>query len=363
MGRERVIVALSGGLDSSVTALLLKEAGYEVSGVHMQLWNTPHSTYQERHAEQICRVLNIPFSVIDVHREFEHYVINHFCQEYQRGRTPNPCIACNKHIKFGFLLSKALSLGADYLATGHYASIEYSGNSYHLLKANDDSKDQSYFLYNLTQEKLKYLLFPLGKYSKLEVKKLAKEKELPVSSKPSQDLCFISDKNYRTFLSQRFTTKPGDIVHSTGEILGRHRGVAFYTIGQRHGLGTASEKPFYVIRIESDNNRVVLGTEEELYSQQAVVKEAHWITTTPPAKLSNITAKIRYRSLETPVTISPKGENINVWFPQPQRAVTPGQAIVFYNGDEIIGGGVIENFSPISPTREKVKHVPANQPS
>jgi len=363
MGRERAIVALSGGLDSSVTALLLKEAGYEVSGVHMQLWDTPQCIYQERHAEQICRVLNIPFSVIDVHREFEHYVINHFCQEYESGQTPNPCIACNKHIKFGFLLNKALALGADYLATGHYASIEYSGNSYHLLKANDDSKDQSYFLYNLTQEKLKYLLFPLGKYSKLEVKKLAKEKELPVSSNPSQDLCFIADKNYHTFLSQRFATKPGDIVHSTGEILGRHRGVAFYTIGQRHGLGTASEKPLYVIRIESDNNHVVLGSEEELYSQQATVKELNWVTATPPAELSNITAKIRYRSLETPVTISSKGENINVWFPQPQRAVTPGQAIVFYNGDELIGGGVIENFSPISPTREKVKHVPANQPS
>jgi len=363
MARERAIVALSGGLDSSVTALLLKEAGYEVSGVHMQLWNTPHCIYQERHAEQICRVLNIPFSVIDLHREFEHYVINHFCQEYQSGRTPNPCIACNKHIKFGFLLSKALSLGADYLATGHYASIEYSGNSYHLLKANDGSKDQSYFLCNLTQEKLKYLLFPLGKYSKLEVKKLAKEKELPVSPKPSQDLCFISDKNYHTFLTQRFATKPGNIVHSTGEILGRHRGVAFYTIGQRHGLGTASEKPLYVIRIESDNNHVVLGSEEELYSQQATVKELNWITTKPPAELSNITAKIRYRSLETPVTISSKGENISVWFPQPQRAVTPGQAIVFYDGDEVLGGGIIENFSPISPTREKENRVLANQPN
>lgn len=353
MGREQVIVALSGGVDSAVTALLLKEAGYELSGVYMRLWDSSHSIYQEHHAEQICCALNIPFSVIDLHREFEDYVINYFCQEYKCGRTPNPCVACNKYIKFGLLLSKTLSLGANYLATGHYARIEHSGNSYHLLKASDESKDQSYFLYTLNQEKLRYLLLPLGKYSKLEVKKLAKEKELPVSPKPSQDLCFVSDKNYRTFLTQRFSTKPGDIVHSNGEILGHHQGTAFYTIGQRHGLGTAWGKALYVIRIEPDDNRIVLGAEEELYTQETIVKEVNWIASTPFAKLANITAKIRYRSLETPVTLSPKGESINVWFPQPQRAVTPGQVIVFYNGDEVLGGGIVENFSPISPTRKR----------
>jgi tRNA-specific 2-thiouridylase len=205
----------------------------------------------------------------------------------------------------------------------------------------------------LNQEKLRHLLLPLGKYSKLEVKKLAKEKELPVSLKPSQDLCFVSDKNYRTFLTQRFSPKPGDIVYSSGEILGHHQGIAFYTIGQRRGLGTAWGKPFYVIRIEPDDNLVVLGTKEELYTQEAIAQKVNWITGTPPTKLSNINAKIRYRSLETPVTLSPKGESINVWFPQPQRAVTPGQAIVFYDGDEVLGGGIIENFSPISPTERR----------
>jgi len=363
MSREQVIVALSGGVDSAVTALLLKEAGYEVSGVYMRLWNSEDSIYQERHAEQICRVLNIPFSVIDLHREFEDYVINYFCQEYKRGRTPNPCVACNKHIKFGFLLTKTLSLGANYLATGHYARIEYSGNGYHLLKAKDESKDQSYFLYTLNQEKLRHLLLPLGKYSKLEIKKLAKEKKLPISPKPSQDLCFVSHKNYRTFLTQRFPTKPGDIVHSSGEILGHHQGIAFYTIGQRRGLGTAWGKALYVIRIEPDDNRVVLGTEEKLYTQEAVAKEVNWIAGIPLAKLTNITAKIRYRSLETPVALSPKGESINVSFPQPQRAVTPGQAIVFYGGDEVLGGGVIENFFPISRTRKKGNRVLAKQPN
>lgn len=354
---------MSGGVDSSVAALLLKEAGYEVSGIYLPLWDTPHSAYQQGYAEQVCRVLNITLGIIDLHQEFARYVVDYFCREYKQGRTPNPCIACNQHIKFGFLLGKALSSGADYLATGHYARIERSEGSYHLLKASDKSKDQCYFLYTLNQERFQYILFPLDKYSKIEVKKLAEERGLPVSDKPSQDLCFVSDKNYRNLLTRHLPAAPGDMVDSSGKILGHHQGIASYTIGQRHGLGTALDKPLYVIRIEPDDNRVVLGAEEKLYSQAATIKEANWTAGTPPAELSNITAKIRYRSAESPVTLSLKGERIAAWFPQSQRAVTPGQAIVFYRGDEVLGGGIIESFSPLFPDKARASPVPAMRSS
>lgn len=350
---------MSGGGDSSVAALLLKEAGYEVSGIYLSLWDTPHSEYQQGYAEQVCRVLNIPLDIVDLREEFARYVVDYFCREYREGRTPNPCTTCNQHIKFGSLLHKALSRGADYLATGHYARIERSEGSHHLLKASDRSKDQCYFLYTLNQEKLQHLLFPLGKYTKPEVKKIAEERGLPASDKPSQDLCFVSDKNYRDFLTRHLPTEPGNIVDSRGKILGRHRRIAFYTIGQRHGLGTASDKPLYVIRIEPEDNRVVLGTEEELYSQEATVREASWTGGTPPAELAGITAKIRYRSLEATVALSPQGKSIAVRFPHPQRAVTPGQAIVFYRGEEVLGGGIIESFSPLSRDKAGANSVPA----
>lgn len=359
MSRKRVIVAMSGGVDSSVAALLLKEAGYEVSGVYLSLWDTPHSEYQQGYAGQVCRVLDIPLDIVDLRQEFARYVVDYFCREYQQGRTPNPCVACNRHIKLGSLLGKALASGADYLATGHYAGIERSEDDYHLLKASDRSKDQGYFLYTLTQEKLQHLLFPLGKYTKAEVKKIAREGGLPASDKPSRDLCFISDKNYRDFLSRHFPASPGEMVDSRGKIVGHHRGIALYTIGQRHGLGAVSGKPLYVIRMESGDNRVVLGDEEELYCQEAAAGEASWTAGTPPAELDGITAKIRYRSTEVPVTLSLKGESIAAWFPQPQRAVTPGQAIVFYRGDEVLGGGIVESFSPLSPDKARANTVPA----
>ena len=348
MSGKRVIVAMSGGVDSSVAALLLKGAGYEVSGIYLSLWDTPYSEYQQGYARQVCRVMNIPLDIVDLRQEFARYVVDYFCGEYQQGRTPNPCVACNQHIKLGSLLRKALASGADYLATGHYARIERSQNGYRLRKARDKGKDQCYFLYTLTQEKLQHLLFPLGQYTKLEVRKIAREGGLPASDKPSQDLCFISDKNYRAFLARYLSATPGEMVDSRGKIVGQHRGIAFYTIGQRHGLGTASAKPLYVIRIEPGDNRVVLGEEEELYCQEAAAGEASWTAGTLPAKLDGITAKIRYRSTETPVTLSLQGKSIVVWFPQPQRAVTPGQAIVFYRGNEVLGGGTIESFSPRS---------------
>jgi tRNA-specific 2-thiouridylase len=357
MPKGKVAVALSGGVDSSVAVFLLKEAAYEVLGIHMRLWNSPRLDYQAQRAENICRILAIPYHQVDLQEEFESCVVDYFCQEYQQGRTPNPCVACNQRIKFGLLLDKALSLGADYLATGHYARVEHSRNGHRLFKAADTRRDQSYFLYTLTQEKLGHVLFPLGEYNRDEVKQMAKQAGLPTATKSSQDICFISQKNYGAFLSQRFATLPGDVVDTQGRKLGQHRGIAFYTIGQRHGLGlapTSRGKPLYVIRIEPERNRIVLGPEKELYSQKLAAQKLDWISGRTPREPITAQAKIRYKSKEAEAILFPprhcepersEGEAISdVHFAQPQKAVTLGQAIVFYNGDEVLGGGIIHQM-------------------
>jgi tRNA-specific 2-thiouridylase len=322
---------------------MLRKAACEVIGVHMRLWDSPGFDDQAHRAEDICRTLDIPYHQVDVQREFESCVVDYFCREYQQGRTPNPCVACNQHIKFGLLLDKALSLGADYLATGHYARVEHSRDGHRLLKATDTRRDQSYFLYTLTQEKLGRVLFPLGEHSRDEVKQMAKQTGLPTATKSSQDLCFISQKNYGAFLSQRFGTLPGDIVDTQGKRLGQHRGIAFYTIGQRHGLGLASGKPLYVIRIEPESNRIVLGPEEELYSRRLAADKVNWISGKAPQEPITVTAKIRYKSKEAEAILVPRDDSVDVHFTQPQKAVTPGQAIVFYNADEVLGGGIIDS--------------------
>jgi len=343
MPKRKVAVALSGGVDSSAAALLLKEAAYEVIGIHMRLWDSPRFDYQAHRAENICRILDIPYHQVDLQKEFESCVVDYFCREYQLGRTPNPCVACNQHVKFGLLLDKALSLGADYLATGHYARVEHSRDAHRLLKAAEASRDQSYFLYTLTQEKLGRVLFPLGGHSKDEVKQMAKQARLPAATRSSQDLCFISQKNYGTFLSQRFPSTPGDIVDTRGKKLGQHRGVAFYTIGQRHGLGLASGQPLYVIRIEPESNRVVLGPEKELYSQKLTAQKLSWISGKIPLEPITTKARIRYKSKEAEAILFFRNDSMDVRFAQPQKAVTPGQAIVFYNAGEVLGGGVIDS--------------------
>ncbi len=343
MTKGKVAVALSGGVDSSAAALLLKEAAYEVMGIHMRLWNSPRFDYQAHRAENICRILDIPYHQVDLQKEFEFCVVDYFCQEYQQGRTPNPCVACNQHIKFGLLLDKALSLGADYLATGHYAKVEHSRDGHRLLKAADARKDQSYFLYTLTQEKLGHVLFPLAEHSRDEVKQMAKQARLPTAARSSQDICFISQRNYGAFLSQRFSTLPGDIVDTQGRKLGQHRGIAFYTIGQRHGLGLASGKPLYIIRIEPERNRIVLGHEKELYSQKLTAQKLNWISGKAPREPITAKAKIRYKSKEAETVLSFRNDSVDVHFTQPQKAVTPGQAIVFYKDGELLGGGTISN--------------------
>jgi len=355
-------VALSGGVDSSVAALLLKEAAYEVLGIHMRLWESPRSDYQAHRAENICRILDIPYHQVDLQKEFELCVVDYFCREYQQGRTPNPCVACNQHMKFGLLLDKALSLGADYLATGHYARVEPSRDRHRLLKAADTGRDQSYFLYTLTQEKLGHVLFPLGEHSKDEVKQMAKQARLPTATKPSQDVCFISQKNYGTFLSQRFSSTPGDIVDTRGTKLGQHRGIAFYTIGQRHGLGLASGKPLYVIRIEPEHNRIVLGHEKELYSRKLAAQKLNWISGKAPREPITARAKIRYKSKEAEAVLFFRNDSVDVHFARPQKAVTPGQAIVFYNLDEVLGGGIIESSQPTTEDDERESCVSVSKP-
>jgi len=362
MPKERVAVALSGGVDSSAAALLLEESAYEVMGIHMRLWDSPRCDYQAHRAENICRLLDIPYHQVDLQKEFEFCVVDYFCQEYQQGRTPNPCVACNQHIKFGLLLDKALSLGADYLATGHYARIEHSRDGHRLLKAADTGKDQSYFLYTLTQEKLGHILFPLGEYSGDGVKQMAEQASLLTETNSSQDICFISQKNYAAFLSQRFSTLPGDIVDTRGRKLGQHRGIAFYTIGQRHGLGLASDKPLYVVRIEPESDRIVVGHEKELYSRKLAARKLNWISGKAPQEPITVTAKIRYRSKEVEAIVFPRNDSVDVHFAQPQRAVTPGQAIVFYNAGEVLGGGIIESSQPPTQDNERESFVSVSQP-
>jgi len=350
---RRAAVALSGGVDSSVAALLLKEAGYAVIGLTMRLWpgeesatgsqQPSHYTAQEDSAEQVCRYLDIPFHIINLENEFKQYVIDYFCHEYMEGRTPNPCTACNQHIKFGYLLHKALLLGADSLATGHYATISYSNSIYHLHKGTDSNKDQSYVLYTLGQDTLSRLLFPLGDYLKTGVKKLAQQKSLPAANMPSsQDICFATD-DYSTFISQHFNSIPGEIVDSQGNVLGMHKGIAFYTIGQRHGLGIAAGERLYVTKIEPDKNRITAGTEDELYCQSLTARKVNWVSGSPPSAPLDVTAKIRYRSSVSTATIFPKTDSTEVRFHQPQRAITPGQVVVFYQDSEVLGGGIIEN--------------------
>jgi tRNA-specific 2-thiouridylase len=362
MPMTKVAVAVSGGVDSSAAALLLKEAAYEVLGIHMHLWESPPLDYQAQRAENICRTLDIPYHQVDLQKEFESCVVDYFCQEYQQGRTPNPCVVCNQRIKFGLLLDRAHSLGADYLATGHYAKVEHSPDGHRLLKAADTRRDQSYFLYTLTQEKLGHVLFPLGEHSRDEVKQMAKRAGLPTATKSSQDICFISQKNYGAFLSQRFSTLPGDIVDTQGKRLGQHRGIVFYTIGQRHGLGLASGQPLYVIRIEPEHNRIVLGHEKELYSQKLTAQKLSWISGKAPREPITARAKIRYKSKEAEATLFLRDDSVDVHFAQPQKAVTPGQAIVFYNLDEVLGGGIIESPQPTTKDDEKESLASISEP-
>jgi tRNA-specific 2-thiouridylase len=353
-GKGRVVVAMSGGVDSSTAAALLVEAGYEVIGVMMRLWteggeggatNRCCSPEAVEDARRVCQILDTPFYLMNYERDFKHHVVDYFIHEYASGRTPNPCLACNRHIKFGLLLHRALSLDAQYLATGHYARIRRANGRYQLLKGVDRRKDQSYALYMLGQRELAHLLFPLGDYTKDEVRAIALERGLPVAEKAeSQELCFVHDNDYRRFLRTHApeAIKPGPIIDTAGRLIGQHKGLPFYTIGQREGMGIAAPEALYVLEMDAARNAIVAGTKAELGRRELIAHQVRFVSGEAPDSLTKVTAKIRYKAVEAKATLTPVGENtVALTFVEPQRDITPGQGVVFYQGEVVLGGGII----------------------
>ena len=355
MPQNRVAVAMSGGVDSSVAAALLIEAGYEVIGVTMQIWPSVQPAFggccgleAVEDAKRVAYKLGFPHYVMNLRDIFARRVIADFCREYSLGRTPNPCIRCNQYIKFDALLERVKELDADFIATGHYARIEQSPDGYRLLKAVDPTKDQSYFLYTLGQKELQHLLLPLGNLHKVEVRELAAKLRLPVSAKrDSQDVCFIPDNDYRSFLASRISLKSGDIVDTEGKVLGKHRGLAQYTVGQRQGLGLASNRRLYVTKLDATSNRLVVGTKDQLLSDALIASKLSWVSGKVSNEPISITAKVRYKSPETTARLRLKNGVAEVQFYQPQWAITPGQSVVFYQGDAVLGGGIIQDAGAV----------------
>ena len=353
---------MSGGVDSSVAALLLKRAGHEVIGVTMKLFDYPAedaATYNKgcctlddvEDARRVCQILDVPHYVVNLQREFRAHVIEYFLAEYQQGKTPHPCIACNDRIKFSFLLQRARFLGASHVATGHYARILRSEEGWRLLTGIDASKDQSYVLFGMNQDQLSQTLMPVGCYPKDEIRRMAAEAGFPNANKPdSQDVCFIPLGDYRSFIQKRVTPQPGRLINNAGETVGRHRGIEFYTVGQRRGLGITSPDPLYVTAIDPDSGDITVGPESELYSDELWATGVNYILDCPPTPGTEVSVKIRYKSSRTQARLYPRGVDAMLQFDGPQRAVTPGQAVVFYRGDEVIGGGRI-SYPPKSDSR------------
>ena len=354
--KKRVIVAMSGGVDSSVAAALLVEQGYDVVGMMMRLWSEPASGAnapanrcctpdQMADARRVAGLLDIPFYVVDVQDHFRQTIVQFFIDEHENGRTPNPCIECNRQIRFTYLLERALALDADYLATGHYAQVRHTPNGYQLLKGLDPNKDQSYVLHVLDQEKLGQVLFPIGGYTKPEVRELAQKFGLPVASKSeSQDLCFLGDGDYRRFLleySQK-ASQPGPILASNGEELGRHDGLSFYTIGQRKGLGISASVPLFVLRKDVVQNALIVGPKSELGQQTLIARDVNWLSGQSPKEPIQAQIKIRYKAKGIEGTVVDLGDGRSqVTFYEPVFGITAGQGAIFYDGDICLGGGII----------------------
>jgi len=365
----KIAVAMSGGVDSSAAAALLREQGHELVGFTMQLWNQRRGISVDENgdplpsrccslddvydARRVAEGLGFPFYVLNLEREFEESVVQPFVQSYLDGETPIPCVACNSRLKFASLDKMAVSLGCDKVATGHYARVEYdeAANRYRLLRGRDHWKDQSYFLWELTQEQLSRSMFPLGEMNKEEARDIARDADLYVAEKQeSQEICFVPDGKYSEFIDRyldhegRMNEMPasGDIVSTSGEVIGSHEGIHRYTIGQRRGLGIANEKPLYVVQIERAKNQIIVGEADELESLEFTARGVNWIAIDRPTEPVRAEVKVRYKHDPASATIYPLGENAaRIVFDSPQRAITPGQATVFYNGDDVIGGGWI----------------------
>ena len=355
---SKVVVGMSGGVDSSVAAYLLKEQGYDVIGVTMQIWQDEEQAVQEENggccglsavddARRVAAALEIPYYVMNFKKEFKEHVIDYFVEEYQNGRTPNPCIACNRYVKWESLLQRSLSIGADYIATGHYARVvQLENGRYTLRRSATLAKDQTYALYNLTQEQLKRTLMPVGKYTKDEVRAIAEKINLRIANKPdSQDICFVPDGDYAAYIEEEAGVKvpEGNFVLTDGTVLGRHKGITHYTVGQRKGLGLALGYPAFVLEIRPETNEVVIGTKEESMTTQLRARNLNFMAVEDLTEPLHVFTKIRYNHKGAWCTIEKTGEDeVLCTFDEPQRAVTPGQAVVFYDGEYVLGGGTIQ---------------------
>lgn len=351
--KEKILVAMSGGIDSSAVAYMLSEQGYEIAGAMMRLLpeemegiSAFESARQD--AERVCALLDIPFFLLDLRETFKREVIDPFVDEYLRGRTPNPCVNCNKFMKFGELISFAKERGFDKVVTGHYVNLEYReeyGRNV-LIMGKDKGKDQSYFMYQLTGEQLNYCMFPLGDYQKDAVRVIAEKLGFDVKAKgESQEICFIPDDDYRTFVSMQTKTpiKKGAFVDMEGNIIGEHKGLPYYTVGQRKGLGIALGTPAYVVRLTPDENTITVGSKEDLFSGVFYISDAVFSAIEPPKEPLETMVKVRYRSPAVPCTVTPEAQGrFRVELPVDASAITPGQSAVFYNGEVLLGGGIIE---------------------
>ena len=350
----RVVVALSGGVDSGVAAALLIDQGHEVTGVMLRLWAEPGATSGDNRcctpqavarARGLARQLGIPFQLLDAREPFRQAVVETFVAEYAAARTPNPCIPCNREVRFGLLLRWALEEGAEFVATGHYARVRRTGDCYQLLRGVDRTKDQSYVLHVLTQQQLAHVLFPLGELTKQQVRAIASERALPVADQPeSQDICFVADGDYRRFLAEHApaTARPGPIVDHLGRTVGQHEGLVNYTVGQRRGIGIAARYPLYVLGLDPECNRLLVGPAGSLGRAECLVTQVHFVSGHEPPGPFDALVKIRYRHCEERAHVTPLPRHrVHVRFARPQRDVTPGQYLVLYDGEVVLGGGVI----------------------
>lgn len=343
-------MGVSGGVDSSVAAYLLQQQGYEVTGFTLKLWRDEVYGKMDfiEDAREVCRVLGIPHIVLDYSEEFRKTVIENFKTEYEKGRTPNPCIVCNKNIKFGKVFEQMEQMHYDYVATGHYSKVFYDETSgrYLIRKSSAQTKDQTYMHYNLSQQQLAHTLFVLGDYDKQQVREIAAQAGLPTAGKKdSQEICFIENDDYIDFLNKQFgiTGTPGNFIDETGKVLGRHQGIIHYTIGQRKGLGIAFGQPMFVTAINAADNTVTLGEKGAEYREEFVIRDTNFLPFDTLEKPTRFMGKVRYSQKEQPALLTPLSDKrVKVVFDEPQRAVTPGQSAVFYDGDILVGGGVIE---------------------